>query len=201
MIKIFRDETRRISVIQGVAEGIPQTFTPTQTGTQLSVFNEDLQRFEIKFIEFDQIVDGDGNGFATAALAFAYLVQVFAPFLDESGRLVVEREAVEVISALKLVKSAGAGLCEIASPSGSFENAQVLGVALNAANIGEKVRILTFGGLDDASFVFSADQNLYLGEFGNLTTTPVIGGYDLTVGKVLGLGEIWVDIKEIIQLA
>ena len=120
---------------------------------------------------------------------------------DQSGKVVVEREAAEVISALKLVKSAGAGLCEIAEPNDTFEKAQVLGVALNAGIVGDKIRILTFGGLEDPSFVFSADKNLYLGEFGNLTTTPVVGGYDLTVGKVLGLGEIWVDIKEIIELA
>lgn len=120
---------------------------------------------------------------------------------QEAGQLIVKRIAAEPISALKLVKSAGLNECEIASSNGTYEDSQVLGLALNAGGIGDEIKILIVGVTKDASFVFTQDEPLFLDPLGNVTETAPTTGFRVQVGRVLGNTEILIELKENIQLA
>lgn len=118
----------------------------------------------------------------------------------DSSQLIVKREAVEVISALKLVASAGANLIKIAEPDESFEDAQVLGVAINAAIVGAQVEVLLNGVITDLSFNFPLNSLLYLGDNGTITDVQPTTGYRVSVGKATGINEIYIEIQETIEL-
>lgn len=119
---------------------------------------------------------------------------------NDSSQLVVKREAVEVISALKLVASAGANLVKIAEPDQTYGDSQVLGVALQAVGIGGETKVLMNGVLFDPIFNFPVNSLLYLGDNGTITDVQPTTGYRVSVGKATGINEIYIEIQETIEL-
>ena len=117
-----------------------------------------------------------------------------------AGQLILDKIAGETISALKLVISDGNNEVIVADPNGAFEGAQVLGIALNSANVGEEVRVLTQGALQDSSFAFSINSQLYLGTNGFVTDTPPATGHRVLVAKAIETDEIYLEIEETIIL-
>lgn len=103
-------------------------------------------------------------------------------------------------SALKLVYSDFTGEVFVASNTGSYDEARVLGVALTAFTSGNNVEILTYGFLMDLSFNFTANDELYLDSLGNISTTVPLTGHRVPVGYALSATEIFIDIREIVIL-
>jgi hypothetical protein len=109
---------------------------------------------------------------------------------------VVSLTAGETISALKLVYQD----IDSAFVASSNLDQRPIGIALNSANIGDPVRVRTFGELKDVSFSYSANQTLFLSSNGSLTTTSPSTGYSVEVGYGQGSGEIFINIKTQIVL-
>lgn len=104
----------------------------------------------------------------------------------------------ETISATKLVYLSN-DLLFLGSLS-TREQAQVLGVALQAGNAGTLIKVLIFGRYDDPSFVFPSGSSLYLTGTGNISTTAPTSGYNKEVGQALANGSIFINIKQTITL-
>ena len=116
---------------------------------------------------------------------------------------IVTREAAENISALRMVIVNAGSTVELANSDQSFEDAKTIGMTLTAVTTGNQVRIVTFGIIEDASFVFSPNDQLYLNQDGNITTTPPsLPGdvYNVFIGQALGSGEIFINVQEPIAL-
>lgn len=118
----------------------------------------------------------------------------------DAQRVVKSYTAQETISALKLVRIQNGSDAYLASPSGTYESARVLGVALNAALTGQSVSVLEFGELTDATFTFTAGVPLFLGALAAITDVPVTNGFLIKVGYSLGNLKIQVDLGLPIQL-
>tara|TARA_R110000803_G_scaffold162194_1_gene225811 strand:+ start:21086 stop:21463 length:378 start_codon:yes stop_codon:yes gene_type:complete len=115
------------------------------------------------------------------------------------SQTVLEKIADEAISALKCVTSVSTTNVELAD-SLDFNDSKVLGVAVTAGNIGEKIKIITFGEIKDASFIFTLNEPLYLGNNGLITQAPPAIGFVTTIGHGLGNGAIFININESIEL-
>jgi hypothetical protein len=90
----------------------------------------------------------------------------------------------------------------IATPSSTFENAQVLGITLNAqSTIGGNVNVLTFGGVRDAVFAFPVNSQLYLSILGQITDVAPVFGFNKEIGFQSDTDEIFITIKQTITLA
>lgn len=105
----------------------------------------------------------------------------------------------ETVSALKVVTATSQTNLKLADKS-SFTDAQSLGVSISSGNMGEKIKFVSFGQIDDSSFNFPLKEPLFLGDNGLITATPPTTGFVTTVGYSLGLGSIFVDIEEPIEL-
>lgn len=116
------------------------------------------------------------------------------------GRVISIATAAHTISALKLVTTdPNSGNITFADPSTDSQS-QVMGITLNAASGGNPVQVLTFGELEDSSFTFPIDSDLYLDINGNITTAIPSGNFHVKVGRVLDIGKILINIEEKIQL-
>lgn len=116
---------------------------------------------------------------------------------DSAQRLEKNFTALEVISALKLVKADGIGTILKGFNNGTYEDAKILGVSLNALSVGAVGPVLLFGLLEDPFFNFPINAPLYLGLDGEITLTPPASGvYTVIVGKGIGPGAIFIDIQE-----
>lgn len=103
----------------------------------------------------------------------------------------------EVISALKVVYASNSTTVMIASTANSNKP---IGIALNAAGLGDLVKVRTFGELLDGSFSFASDTPLFFNLVGTITSTNPSSGYHTEIGHGLGTGKIFVNIKNQITL-
>ena len=117
-----------------------------------------------------------------------------------SEKLITSFEAGETISALKLIYIASSAQAFVADNSLTFSEAQVIGVALNAAAIGAQVQVQLFGLLQDGAFAFSANELLFLGSLGTITATAPSSGFVTRIGYGLGSGSIFLNIEKPIVL-
>lgn len=108
-------------------------------------------------------------------------------------------ECGETISANKFVYLADDNKIYLGNSSVK-ESAQVIGVATQAGSSGDKIKVLIFGRLDDAYFVFSSGDSMYLTTLGNVSTTAPVSGYVKEVGQGLQVGSIFVNVKSAIKL-
>jgi hypothetical protein len=105
----------------------------------------------------------------------------------------------EPISATYLVTASGNTNVLLSEPD-TFENASVIGVAINTGTTGFEGSVLSFGVYKDASLVFGINTPLYLGPGGLITDIAPTTGVQTRIGKSLGDGAILVNIDEPIIL-
>lgn len=103
----------------------------------------------------------------------------------------------EVISAMKVVYALNPTTVMIASTASSFKP---IGIALNAAGIGDLIKVRTFGELSDGTFSFASDTPLFFNLVGTVTSTNPTTGYHTEIGHALGTGKIFINIKNQITL-
>lgn len=113
--------------------------------------------------------------------------------------LILEKEASENISALKLVYLDSSLSCSLADNSISGK-VNSCGISINAGILGDTIKILSFGILEDASFLFGVNEPLYLDINGGLTNVPPTTGYLTKIGYGLGAGSIYIKIEKPITL-
>lgn len=113
----------------------------------------------------------------------------------------IARIPIESISALKAVKSTGPINVAKASPTGTYEDAIVLGVAIQTGFVGVKTTIKIFGELKDPFFNFPLHDDLYLSSDGAITNVaPSTERFQTQIGYSLGQGAIFIDTKPPIQI-
>ena len=108
--------------------------------------------------------------------------------------LVLERIAGEAISALKAVYLINPTTCKLANNTDDIQGT-VIGITLTGGNIGDTIRILSFGIMDDPFFTYTVNQPVFLGTSGNLITTQPSTGVLTEVGYGLGSGSFYVKIN------
>lgn len=102
----------------------------------------------------------------------------------------------ETISALKLVYE-DSGQLFYAS---NLLDHRPIGVSLSAGNIGENITVITFGEIDDPSFLFASNETLFLNGIGTISSSPPSAGNLIEIGYGLGSGRIFLNIKQQIVL-
>lgn len=101
------------------------------------------------------------------------------------------------ISALKLVRFSNPITIVYATKNGSREDAQVIGMTMNAGTTGSDIKVMTLGKVDDAFFNYSLNTDLFLGNSGEIATSVGNPGeYRVSIGKGLGSGSVYIDIDE-----
>lgn len=109
------------------------------------------------------------------------------------------KESSEAISGLKCVYLDSETTCAIADDVSGKE--EVFGIAIDTAvSAGIDIEIINYGQLDDPFFNFPVNNKLYLGSGGSITDTVPSGIFRTVIGKSLGIGSIFVNIEEPIQL-
>jgi hypothetical protein len=109
----------------------------------------------------------------------------------------------ETASALKAVYIGSDGKAYLATAGGTFSQAQVSGLLKQGGSANQTVKILMFGRIDDPSFSFPLNANLYLSSGGNLTSSdPDSLGlqFNKVVAQSLGVGSIFLNIQKTITL-
>jgi hypothetical protein len=122
---------------------------------------------------------------------------------QDAVRLVISRVASETISAMQLVKSDNSTHVSLSTSNGSFEDSEVLGLALGSANIGQFVDILIFGAVQDNSFSFTLNEPVFLGVNGLVTQSiPVLltSSHFVRIGKAIAVDELFLNIEQPIVL-
>ena len=76
----------------------------------------------------------------------------------------------------------------------------MLGISIQAGLTGQDIAVLLFGKIEDASFNFPLNEPLFLDLNGVITSTPPTTDFSVNIGHSLGLGAIFIDIKEPIEL-
>lgn len=115
--------------------------------------------------------------------------------------LKIDYPAGEPISALKLVYASLDGKVYVANNTATFDEALVMGVAINAAaSIGDMVTIVLSGVLQDASWSWAANELLFLNSLGTITNVIPVSGHRSKIGKALMSNKILIEIEEPIIL-
>jgi hypothetical protein len=105
--------------------------------------------------------------------------------------------ATHPISALKIVRPDSSTHISYATNDGQFSEAQAFGITLNGSVAGGEVNVLFFGKIEDAFFNFPINENIFLNANGEIgLSAGVAGEYNVQIGKSLGNGAMFIDIKE-----
>lgn len=125
--------------------------------------------------------------------------------LDASGLSVAQASAVAIsytagehISALKTVYEFEDAI--YVATSSNLVGASVIGIALNAAGIGQPVEVLQYGVLQDASFNFGPAALLFVATDGAITTTAPQTGYLTRIGRAINSKTALIIIENPITL-
>jgi len=104
--------------------------------------------------------------------------------------------ATSSISKLDVVKLDSNTHCSKANFT-SFVNSSAIGIALGNATAGNTVTVLLFGVLEDPSLNFTLNNLLFLKTDSTITDigTTISGEFLVSIGKSLGAGSMFVDIK------
>ena len=121
------------------------------------------------------------------------------PLPDKDTELDVE--ALENISALRVVRAVNATQVLKADTTDTFVEARALGVSVEAITSGAKGTVKFFGAIEDASFTFAAGAPLFLTQDGFFSDTQdPLSIFNTTIGHGLGPGAIFIDLQEPIEL-
>jgi hypothetical protein len=117
-----------------------------------------------------------------------------------SEKLIKSYIAAEAVSAIKLVYSFSPTQVKLAKNNGTEDESKVIGITLNAAGVGDAVNVQMFGQLDDGSLSFSANELLFLGTSGSITSVANTTGFFCSIGYGMGTGSIFLSIEKLIVL-
>jgi hypothetical protein len=106
----------------------------------------------------------------------------------------------QTISALKLVYVGLDGKIYPASNDIGYDEARVVGMTKLAGNLNQQRPVLVFGRIDDPSFTYPANTDLFLGTMGNIVAIAPTAGHYKLIGRSLGPGSIFLDIGTTIIL-
>jgi len=113
----------------------------------------------------------------------------------------IEVEAAENISALKVVRALNATQVVLADSTMNFVEARCLGMAVNAITTGNTGLVIFFGAVEDPSFSYAAGEPLFLTQNGSISDVQdPLSVYNSTIGHGLGVGAIFIDLQEPIEL-
>lgn len=110
------------------------------------------------------------------------------------------KAAGSTISALKCVYILNPATVDVAESDVDFSKATVFGIAVTAALLNEQMQIQTYGSMNDSSFNWPANTQLYLSATGSLTDVQPLSGYRTLVAVSHGPGQIFINIQETIIL-
>lgn len=121
---------------------------------------------------------------------------------SDAQRLSKTFVAGEAIAVNKFVRIGAGQECFIATNNGTFSDAKVRGIALNAGAIGENIEVLLFGLLEDPAFNFILNDPFFLGTNGDAVQTPpvTVGEFVVELGESLGTGAIFTDLKTPVEI-
>jgi hypothetical protein len=106
----------------------------------------------------------------------------------------------QTISALKLVYVGLDGKIYPASNDIGYDEARVVGMTKLAGNLNQQRPVLVFGRIDDPSFTYPTNTDLFLGTLGNIVAIAPTAGHYKPIGRSLGPGSIFLDIGTTIIL-
>src|SRR4030067_2042131 len=101
--------------------------------------------------------------------------------------LILEKNANESISALSLVYLDTSLTCRNADNL-IYNTSICVGIALNGGAIGDLIKILSFGIVEDPFFIFGLNDPIYLGLNGVITDIAPTSGILVKIGN--GLGDV-----------
>ena len=124
----------------------------------------------------------------------AELLPLPSPTADDANRLVVVRIADGAIALNDPVYLVTNDTVSTAGVS-TRQEATVFGIALEAANDGDALRVLIFGNHADPSFTFTLNAPLFNSALGPISTqsTTIVGEFFCRIGKSNGPGSIFVS--------
>lgn len=117
----------------------------------------------------------------------------------KASKITINRTASEPILRGDIVRATTANHVGLADPTIDLDNALVLGVAQNDADVGDTVEVLLLGVMTDLLFgVFSPQSILFLDDAGGVTDVKPLAPakkYLVIIGKALGGNDILVSIS------
>ena len=121
---------------------------------------------------------------------------------DSAEKLTKSFVAGEAITKLNVVRLGASQEAFKGTKDDTYVKAKVVGVALADAAIGESVEVQLFGVLEDPSFSISVNEPVFLGNAGAITgtATSTIGEFQTIIAQSLGIGAIFINIEEPLEL-
>lgn len=113
--------------------------------------------------------------------------------------LILEKIAGENISALNVLYLSSSTEC-LKADNSLIGTATVAGIATNGGITGAMIRILSFGIVEDPSFLFGVNDPLYLGASGGIISIAPVSGVLTKIGYGLGVGSIYIKVEKPIIL-
>lgn len=105
----------------------------------------------------------------------------------------------ETVSALKLIYQSSSDYGGLADHR-DVSKKDAIGISLTSATVGNQFDVLLFGRVDDLFFNYPVNEQLFLGENGNITSIAPNVGHSVLIGKGLGSGAIFISIERPIEL-
>ena len=131
------------------------------------------------------------------------MVEVSIGNVDELAAALGGGEEVDLadgtVSAVKAIYKTVNGV-KLAEDNLGYSEASVIGISVTSALDGERLSYKTIGKLNDSSFNFPVNDQIYLGANGLLTNVAPLIGFRTLIGTSNGLGEIQINIQEPIIL-
>lgn len=117
-----------------------------------------------------------------------------------TGSNVVFRDASTAIGGQRLVIGTAGGEVAYADNTNSSHLGKVLGLSLNAANVGEEVEVLLFGYTEFNGWSWNTALPIFASTNGLLTQTPPTTGFSQIVGTAETATRIYFRLREPISL-
>jgi hypothetical protein len=113
-----------------------------------------------------------------------------------TGSGVYSRIAAQAVGGHRVVRSVSATQVDYADVLAAEHADDVLGLALNAAAIGDAVNVVRMGDVTEPSWAWLQGQSVLLGTNGQLTQSPVAGAaFFQIIGHATSPTSIFVDIQ------
>jgi len=123
--------------------------------------------------------------------------------VDELASAIGNSDVIDIadgdISAVKAIYKTVGGI-SLAQDNVTYSEASVIGISITGALDGYPVKYVESGKLNDSSFNFPINDQIYLGANGTLTNIPPVAGFRTLIGTSNGIGEIQINIQEPIMI-
>lgn len=116
---------------------------------------------------------------------------------DDAAKTIIKKICTETITQFSIVRLVSSTQTSLASIE-TYVRAKAVGIALQSGIIGDQIRILTFGILEDPSFNFTLNEPIFLDTNGVISQIPPIATtlFELNIGQSLGVGAIEIKVGE-----